>query len=134
MSKRFQTKNFSNTPYAACSIRLDDTPVKGLSLNDAVKLMRGKPGSPIDLTIIREGEDKPLNIEIKRDIIKTTSVKNRMLDDDFGYVRISNFQTKTTADMLKAIRSMKEESDGQLAGLVLDLRNNPGLHRRPRRR
>lgn len=107
-------------------IRLDDTPVKGLSLNDAVKLMRGKPGSPIDLTIIREGEDKPLNIEIKRDIIKTTSVKNRMLDDNFGYVRISNFQTKTTADMLKAIRSMKKESDGKLAGLVLDLRNNPG--------
>jgi len=107
-------------------IRLDDTPVKGLSLNDAVKLMRGKPGSPIDLTIIREGEDKPLNIEIKRDIIKTTSVKNRMLDDNFGYVRISNFQTKTTADMLKAIRTMKKESDGKLAGLVLDLRNNPG--------
>ncbi len=107
-------------------IRLDDTPVKGLSLNDAVKLMRGKPGSPIELTIIREGEDKPLNIEIKRDIIKTTSVRNRMLDDDFGYVRISNFQTKTTADMLKAIRTMKEESDGKLAGLVLDLRNNPG--------
>jgi len=107
-------------------IRLDDTPVKGLSLNDAVKLMRGKPGSPIDLTIIREGEDAPLNIEIKRDIIKTTSVKNRMLDDNFGYVRISNFQTKTTADMLKAIRTMKKESDGKLAGLVLDLRNNPG--------
>jgi len=107
-------------------IRLDDTPVKGLSLNDAVKLMRGKPGSPIDLTIIREGEDKPINIEIKRDIIKTTSVKNRMLDENFGYVRISNFQTKTTADMLKAIRTMKKESEGKLSGLVLDLRNNPG--------
>jgi len=107
-------------------IRLDDTPVKGLSLNDAVKLMRGKPGSPIDLTIIREGEDKPLNIELKRDVIKTTSVKNRMLDDDYGYVRISNFQTKTTADMLKAIRAMKEEAGGKLSGLVLDLRNNPG--------
>jgi len=91
-------------------IRLDDTPVKGLSLSDAVKLMRGKPGSPIELTIIREGEDKPLSINIKRDIIKTTSVRNRMLDDSFGYVRISNFQTKTTADML----------------MVLDLRNNPG--------
>ncbi len=107
-------------------IRLDDTPVKGLSLNDAVKLMRGKPGSIIRLTVIREGEDKPLNIDIKRDIIKVTSVRNRMLDDNYGYVRISNFQTKTTADMLKAIRSMKKESDGKLAGLVLDLRNNPG--------
>lgn len=107
-------------------IRLDDTPIKGLSLNDAVKLMRGKPGSIIALTIIREGEDKPLSIDIKRDVIKVTSVKNRMLDDNYGYVRISNFQTKTTADMLKAIRTMKKESDGKMAGLVLDLRNNPG--------
>jgi len=77
-------------------IRLDDTPVKGLSLNDAVKLMRGKPGSIISLTVIREGEDQPLSIDIERAVIKTTSVRSRMLDDNFGYVRISNFQTKTT--------------------------------------
>lgn len=107
-------------------IRLDDTPVKGLSLNDAVKLMRGKPGSVIQLTVIREGEDRPLTIDITRDIIKVTSVRNRMLDDDYGYLRISNFQTKTTADMLKAIRKMKKEANGELSGLVLDLRNNPG--------
>ena len=108
-------------------IRLDDTPVKGLSLNDAVKLMRGKPGSTLQLTVVREGEDKPLSIDIERAVIKTTSVRNRMLDDGFGYLRISNFQTKTTADMLKAIKTMKEEApDGNLRGLVLDLRNNPG--------
>ncbi len=107
-------------------IRLDDTPVRGLSLNDAVKLMRGKPGSVLTLTVIREGEDQPLSIDIERDIIKVTSVRNRMLDDGYGYVRISNFQTKTTADMLKAIRSLKEEAGGELDGLVLDLRNNPG--------
>ena len=107
-------------------IRLDDTPVKGLSLNDAVKLMRGKPGSKLVLTVIREGEDRPLTVEIERAVIKTTSVRNRMLDDEYGYLRISNFQTKTTADLLKAIRSMKEESKGGLQGLVLDLRNNPG--------
>jgi len=108
-------------------IRLDDTPTKGLSLNDAVKLMRGKPGSVLTLTVIREGEDKPLNIDIKRDIIKVTSVRNRMLEDDFGYLRISNFQTKTTADMLKAIKEMNAEAEnGRLRGLVLDLRNNPG--------
>ena len=107
-------------------IRLDDTPVKGLSLNDAVKLMRGKPGSVIILTVIREGEDKPLSIDIERAVIKVTSVKNRMLDDNYGYVRISNFQTKTTADMLKAIKAMKKDANGKLDGLVLDLRNNPG--------
>ena len=107
-------------------IRLDDTPVKGLSLNDAVKLMRGKPGSTLTLTVIREGEDKPLTIDIERAVIKTTSVRNRLLEDGYGYLRISNFQTKTTADMLKSIREMKEESAGALKGLVLDLRNNPG--------
>jgi len=106
-------------------IRLDDTPVKGLSLNDAVKLMRGKPGSTLSLTVIREGADKPLTIEIERAIIKVTSVKHRMLDDKFGYLRISNFQTKTTADLLKAIKKMNADTEG-LSGLVLDLRNNPG--------
>lgn len=106
-------------------IRLDDTPVKGLSLNDAVKLMRGKPGSIITLTVIREGEDQPISVDIERAVIKTTSVRSRMLDEEFGYVRISNFQTKTTADMLKAIKALQSESDG-LRGLVLDLRNNPG--------
>lgn len=106
-------------------IRLDDTPVKGLTLNDAVKLMRGKPGSIISLTVIREGEDQPLNIDIERAVIKVTSVRSRMLDDDFGYLRISNFQTKTTTDMLKAIKTLKSENEG-LSGLVLDLRNNPG--------
>ena len=105
-------------------IRLDDKPVKGLSLNDAVKLMRGKPGSDIELTVVREGEDKPLTITITRAVIQVTSVKTRMLEDNFGYVRISHFQTKTTADMLKAIDKMKQDND--LQGMVLDLRNNPG--------
>ena len=108
-------------------IRLDETPTKGLSLNDAVKLMRGKPGSILTLTVVREGADKPLTIDIERDIIKVTSVRNRILEEDFGYLRISNFQTKTTADMLKAIKDMQSEAtDGGLRGLVLDLRNNPG--------
>lgn len=107
-------------------IRLDDTPVKGLSLNDAVKLMRGKPGSEIDLTVIREGEDKPLTITLKRAVIQVTSVRSRMLEDEYGYVRISHFQTKTSEDMQKAIKKLKKEAGGALDGLVLDLRNNPG--------
>lgn len=105
-------------------IRLDDKPVKGLSLNDAVKMMRGKPGSDIVLTVVREGEDKPLKITITRAVIQVTSVRTRFLDEGYGYVRVSHFQTKTTTDMLTAIEKMKEESD--LKGLVLDLRNNPG--------
>jgi len=107
-------------------VRLDDKSVKGMSLNDAVKLMRGKPGSDIELTIVRKGEEKPLVISVTRAIIKVDSVKNRMLEPGFGYVRISNFQSKTPRDLLKAINSLKKEFGKELKGLVLDLRNNPG--------
>ena len=107
-------------------VRLDDTPVKGLSLNDAVKLMRGKPGTPIELTIIREGEEKPLKVVVVRDIIKVASVKGRLLDERFGYLRISQFQSHTTSDLLKALQRLEREAGGSLQGMVLDLRNNPG--------
>lgn len=107
-------------------IRLDDTPVKGLTLNDAVKIMRGKPGTILRITVVREGVEKPLKIEIKRDIIKVRSVKNRMLEDGFGYVRISQFQSKTADSMVSAIEDLKKEAGGSLKGMVLDLRNNPG--------
>ena len=107
-------------------VRLDDKSVKGMSLNDAVKIMRGEPGSDIELTIVRKGEDKPLVIVVTRAIIKVDSVKNRMLEPGYGYVRISNFQSKTPRDLLKAINSLKKEFDADLKGLVLDLRNNPG--------
>ena len=105
-------------------IRLDKEPVKGMTLNDAVKVMRGKPGSDIILTIIREGENKPLKITITRAIIRVKSVKSRILEKGFGYVRISNFQSKTTNDMVKAINKLKKQDS--LKGLILDLRNNPG--------
>jgi len=107
-------------------IRLDDTPVKGLTLNDAVKIMRGKPGSILKLTVVREGVEKPLKIDIKRDIIKVKSVKNRMLDEGYGYVRISQFQSKTAESMVSAIEDLKKQAGGALKGMVLDLRNNPG--------
>lgn len=107
-------------------IRLDDQPVKGMSLEDAVKVMRGKPGSEITLTIVRDDQDKPLKIQIVRDVIKVASVKGRMLEDGFGYIRISHFQSRTTEDMLKAISKLKASAGGRLKGLVLDLRNNPG--------
>lgn len=105
-------------------IRLDEKPVKGLTLTEAVKLMRGKPDTDIKLTIIREGEPKPLIINITREIIRVKSVKKRMLEPGYGYIRITNFQSRTATDLLKSISALQEES--KLGGLVLDLRNNPG--------
>jgi carboxyl-terminal processing protease len=105
-------------------IRLDDKPVKGMSLTDAVKSMRGEPGSAISLTVVREGVEQPLKIKIVRDIIKVKSVKSRMLEEGYGYVRITSFQAKTGESMVEAINELRKAGD--LKGLVLDLRNNPG--------
>ena len=107
-------------------VRLDEKPVKGMTLNDAVKIMRGKPGSSLLLTIIREGESTPLKKTIVRAIISVKSVKFRTLEEGFGYVRISNFQMKTGANLKEAIEALKSENKEGLKGLVLDLRNNPG--------
>jgi len=106
-------------------IRLDEKTVKGMSLSDAVKVMRGEPGSDIVLTVVREGEDKPLKFTITRAIIKVTSVKSRSLDKGYGYVRITQFQSRTGDNLAEAISKLKDEN-GELKGLVLDLRNNPG--------
>lgn len=105
-------------------IRLDDKPVKGMSLNDAVKIMRGEPGSPIVLTIVREGAEQPIKVKLVRDIIKVKSVKSRLLEEGYGYVRLSSFQAKTGESMVEAIDDLKKS--GKIRGLVLDLRNNPG--------
>ena len=107
-------------------IKLDDKPVKGMSLTDAVKMMRGEPGSKIVLTIVREGEEAPLKLTLTRDIIKVKSVKSRMLEKGYGYVRISSFQSGTGDALKEALAALKKENGGNLKGLVLDLRNNPG--------
>ncbi|HEB94697.1 MAG TPA: S41 family peptidase [Gammaproteobacteria bacterium] len=107
-------------------IRLDEKPVKGMTLRDAVNIMRGKVGTDITLTIIREGEERPLKITITRDIIKVKSVRQRSLEGGFGYLRISQFQSHTGKNLAEAIDELKEENDGSLKGVVLDLRNNPG--------
>ena len=107
-------------------VRLDDTPVKGMTLNEAVKIMRGEPGTDILLTVIREGEEGPLKITITRDIIRIKSVRGRTLDPGYGYIRISQFQSATGTSMRKQLSELKKENDGELKGLVLDLRNNPG--------
>jgi carboxyl-terminal processing protease len=107
-------------------IRIDDKPVKGMSLNDAVNVMRGKPGTKINITILREGADRPFNVDLERDIIHVASVKSRTLEPGYGYVRISHFQSRTTEDLLSALNEIEKENGGVLKGLVLDLRNNPG--------
>lgn len=107
-------------------IRLDTKPVKGMTLQQAVNIMRGKVGTDITLTIVRENIEKPLEIIITRDIIKVQSVKGRVLEDGFGYVRISQFQSHTGENLAKQISKIREESKGNISGLILDLRNNPG--------
>ncbi|MBT4838748.1 MAG: S41 family peptidase [Methylococcales bacterium] len=107
-------------------IRLNDSPVKGMTLGDAVKIMRGKPGTDILLTIVRDGEEQPLKIKITRSIIKVTSIKSRLIEKHFGYIRITRFQSKTGPNMKKAIAKFIKEQGDNFKGLVLDLRNNPG--------
>ena len=107
-------------------IRLDGMVVKGESLDKAVDKMRGAPGSEITLTISREGVDAPFDITLKRAIIQLRSVRAEMLESNYGYARISQFQSGTGASLRQQIEKLQEQSGGQLAGLVLDLRNNPG--------
>ena len=107
-------------------IKIDDQPTKGLSLMEAVEKMRGKPGTSIRLTIARDGR-KPFEVSLKRAVIKSRSVKSQLLEDDYGFLRISQFQVNTGNEVEKALASLKKENKGQaLKGLVLDLRNNPG--------
>lgn len=107
-------------------IKLDETPVKGLTLGDAVKRMRGKPNSKITLTILRKGELKPIVITITRAVIQIKSVKSRMLDPNFAYIRITQFQEHTGEDLVKAIEGLTKQNKDPMQGLVLDLRNDPG--------
>ena len=107
-------------------IKLGPTSVQGLSLKDAVAMMRGKEGSSITLTVLRKGESKPLTFTLVRQKILIKSVKGELLDNNYGYIRLSQFQATTADDMEKAIQRLKSKSKGDLKGLILDLRNNPG--------
>jgi carboxyl-terminal processing protease len=107
-------------------IRLDDKAVKGMTLTEAVRLMRGKPGTDITLTVVREGQTKPLKFIVTRAVIKVQSVKHRLIEPGFGYVRITQFQSSTDRNLNEAIRKLEKENSGPVKGLILDLRNNPG--------
>ncbi len=106
-------------------IRIDDAPVKGMDLNKAVNLMRGPKNSPIKITVMREGVDQPLDFELVRDIIKVQSVRTRILEQDYFYIRVAQFQLDTGKDVAKKLRErLKKNPDTK--GIILDLRNNPG--------
>jgi len=105
-------------------IQLDGHPVKGMSLVEAIKLMRGEPGSSIKLAIARKGEPGPIEMTLTREIIEVSSVRFRILEPGYGYLRIAQFQTNTGADVLTALQELQQ--DDPLSGLIIDLRNNPG--------
>lgn len=107
-------------------IKLDESNVKGMTLNDAVKLMRGKPGTDIVLTIVRKGEPQPQIITVTRDIIQIQSVKYRMLEEDYAYFRVTQFQEHTGEKLGQAIEKLFAENEGPMKGMILDLRNDPG--------
>ena len=107
-------------------VKIDDTPVKGLSLTEAVQKMRGDPGTKVSLTVVREGAPAPLQMDMKRDVIAVSSVRSKMLEPGLGYVRISQFAVNTGKLLGEEISKLKKDAGGELKGLVLDLRNNPG--------
>lgn len=105
-------------------IKIEDESTKDMSMMEAVKRIRGPKGTKVNLTIAREGESKPLEFSITRDVIPLKSVRHYLLTPEIGYVRVSTFQSKTTRDLSSALRKMEKEQ--KLKGLILDLRNNPG--------
>ena len=107
-------------------LKLDTTTVKGLTLNDAVKLMRGKPGSSIILKVLREGVDSPFDLKITRAQIKTKSVKAKLVEPNYAYIRVTQFQERTGEDLAIALKKLRTENKFAFNGIILDMRNNPG--------
>ncbi len=110
-------------------VQIDDDPVKGMTLSDAVDKMRGLVGTKVKLIVLR-GDEAPFDVEITRAVIKVKSVKTTLLEDEFGYVRITKFQVKTAQLLKEKLEELKKEAEedreGTLQGLILDLRSNPG--------
>ncbi|MGA9853162.1 MAG: S41 family peptidase [Gammaproteobacteria bacterium] len=121
------------TPAAQAGIHTDDiilkvngTALDGMTLDQAVALMRGAPGSKVTLTILRSSAAKPLDFTLTRAEVHVTSVRSRLLEAGYGYVRISQFSEDTGDGVVKAVKTLAKQNKGPLKGLVLDLRNNPG--------
>ncbi|WP_288842043.1 S41 family peptidase [uncultured Deefgea sp.] len=106
--------------------KIGDTQVQGLTLNEAVAKMRGKVGEPVTLTLLRKGESKPIVVTLKRAIIKVQSVKYKLAEPGYGYIRVTQFQEHTSENLGQAIEALYKENKAPLKGIVLDLRNDPG--------
>ena len=105
--------------------KIDDTAVKGLALNDAVKKMRGEPNTQVTLTILRKDESRSFPVTITREEIKTQSVKGKIIEPGYGWIRLSQFQERSVDDFVRKVEELYKQ-DSKLKGLVLDLRNDPG--------
>jgi len=105
-------------------VKLDDTQVKGMTLTDAVKRMRGKPKTQITLTVLRKGEAKPLLITLTREVIKVQSVKSKLVEPGYVYLRLTQFQEDSATKMVEHLNKLYKQ--GPVKGIVLDLRNDPG--------
>lgn len=107
-------------------IRLDDKDVQGMTLKDAVDKMRGKPGTKIKLVVFRESEKRTFPVTLTRAVIKVKPVKSKLMGDGLGYLRVTSFNDYTDASLLDHYKKLEKANAGPLAGMVLDLRNNPG--------
>jgi carboxyl-terminal processing protease len=105
--------------------RVDETPVKGMTLNEAVKRMRGEPNTKVVLTVLRKSEDRTFTVTITREEIKTVSVKAKVIEPGYGWIRLTQFQDRTVEDFVRRLEEIYK-AEPQLKGLVLDLRNDPG--------
>jgi carboxyl-terminal processing protease len=106
-------------------VKIDDTPVKGMTLNEGVKRMRGEPNTKVVLSIFRKDESRTFPVTITREEIKTQSVKAKLIEPGYAWVRISQFQERTVADFARKVEDIYKQ-EPKLKGLVLDLRNDPG--------
>ena len=107
-------------------VKIDNTSTRGLTVSEAVKKMRGKPGTKITLTLSRKNADKPIVVNLTRAIIKVKSVRHHLLEKDYGYIRVSQFQERTVAALNEAAQALVKENKGPLKGIILDLRDDPG--------
>src|SRR5262249_11373672 len=105
---------------------LDDEPVQGLTLNQAVEKMRGPENSKIKLKVVRKGQDKPVEVTITRARIQVRSVRSRLEGDDVGFIRVTQFNEQTTGGLKQAMSGLSDQAGDKLKGFVIDLRNNPG--------